>query len=360
MMGLPKFHTWKLPSRNWCIFWTALGSFGGGIAYDRYEKRQIIARYRGRVAHLAEEPLQPLQMPRKMNIYLGAPPGDTIHVAREHFNEYIKPVLNSAAVDFELIEGKMQGDIRHRVAEAIRNRRKGFDGMTDLTRAAKDKLELDHQGGDIVLGRHTYKEYLRGFHEGVLGPVTQPEEITAIMNPWLPGDPITEAPKETDELASTTSDNPTGVESVALHEKPVKSEEDIQKEVAEIKRKIPSSPPSYIKPSEYESASLEGAELTNFTYVPLQHLLGFLNTPWRIYRFLNRRALAEEMCSATTSAVLASRTRAFDPALDSDHGRAEELDWPKKNRQKEDGVWVEAVYTDKRVVEYLHMYQMDQ
>lgn len=353
MMGLPKFHTWKLPSRNWSIFWAVIGSFGGGIAYDRYEKRQIIAKYKERVAFMSQEPLQPLQMPRKMTIYMGAPPGDTIHIARDHFNEYVKPILNSAAVDFELVEGKMQGDIRHKVAQSIRDERSNVDGLSALQRAAKEKLDYNTEAGDIVLGRHSYKEYMRGLHEGHLGPLDQPEEITAIMNPRMPGDPITEAV----DLPISTSD--TEPDSSITHEPPKeKTEDEIKAEIDAIKAQIPSSPPSYIKPDSYALAADPPIDRDRVQiYVPIQHLLGFLNTPWRIYRFLNRRKLAEEICSATTSAVLATYTRPFDSSIDLECGRMEEMDWPKKNRQKEDGVWVEPIIVDKRVMAHQRVYE---
>ena len=334
MLGLPKIHTWKLPSRNWCIFWSVLGSFGGTVAYDRYQKKQIITRYRDMVSHLADEPLQPLQMPRKMRIFLGAPPGDTIHVARVHFQEYVKPILNAAAIDFELLEGKMQGDIRHTVAQAIRDKRRGIDGMTELTRLAMDKLDYDQTGGDIVIGRHTFKEYVRGIHEGVLGPLEEPESVTAIMHPRMPGDPVI--------------DEGTAVEDTT------QTDEERQKEIDEIKKKIPTSPPSYISTSEYSSLTPNDPQPITYTFVPLQHLLGFLNTPWRIYRFLNRRILADEVCKNTVSAVLASSRPLIETDLQA--GVSEELDWPKKNRTKEDGVWVEPIVTDKRVLEHVNVY----
>ncbi|CCG82491.1 Mitochondrial import inner membrane translocase subunit tim-54 [Taphrina deformans PYCC 5710] len=254
---------------------------------------------------------------------------------------------------FEIIEGRMQGDIRHKVAQAIRDKKVGKDSLTELQRATKERLVYDAQAGDIVLGRHTYKEYIRGFHEGYLGPTSEPEAITSIMNPHMPGDPITEAPLVDESLVNTDPSPP---------EPPVeKTDEEIKAEIDAIKAKIPSSPPSYILPDEYAAAQLNtNPPTTSFTYVPMQHLLGFLNTPWRIYRFLNRRSLAEDMCRATTAAVLASHTRTFDETRDLEYGIDEQMDWPKKNRQKEDGVWVESITTDRRVVEALQVYQYEE
>ena len=298
-------------------------------------------------------------MPRKLTVYLGAPPGDTIHASRDHFHEYVKPVLNAAAVDFELVEGRMQGDVRHKVAQAIRDRRRGVDGLSETQRQSRDKLQLDPQGGDLVVGRHVYKEYIRGVHEGVLGPVEEPEWIHPIMHPRMPGDSITEASTTEGDIEGGDDSVRSTVES---DPPPPKTDEEIQKEIDEIKKNIPSSPPSYIRPDEYPSVAslhLPGGETTlgPFAFVTQLHLLGFLNTPWRIARFLNRRALAESVCQSTAGAVLATAVREFDPTADKAHDAWAERDWPKKNRQRTEGPWVEEIVVDDRVAKVLKVYE---
>lgn len=375
MLGVPKsVRTFRLPSRNWLIFWGLVGSFGGAVGYDRWEKRRIVRRYCSLVSHLAEEPLQPMQMPRKLTVYLAAPPGDTIHASRDHFHEYVKPVLNAAACDFELVEGRMQGDTRHKVAQAIRDRRRGVDGLSDTQRQSRDKLEFDKDGGDLVVGRHTYKEYIRGLHEGYLGPAEEPDWIHPIMHPRMPGDPVTEAPAGVTEADASPLGGGGGVTNDAQTEEAAdavpaattpapaveKSEEEIQKEIEEIKKTIPSSPPSYISPSAYAGVSElslppQGA-MAPFGFVTQPHLLGFLNTPWRVARFLNRRALAESVCQATAGAVLATAVRDFDPLADVATDAWAECDWPKKNRQRTEGPWMEPIAIDDRVAKVLKVY----
>jgi import inner membrane translocase subunit TIM54 len=285
--------------------------------------------------------MQPLQTPRKVRVFLGAPPGDGLYVARDAFDEYIKPIFYAAAVDYELVEGRMQGDIRHKTAQLIRDRRLGQDGLTELQRQSRQQLERNSEDGDLIVGRHTFKEYIRGLHEGYLGPTEEPAEVHAIMNPEYP-DHGAASPTEVPEPG----------------EEPLT---DAQKEdqIKAIKDKIPSSPPSYIAPTAYSSAPDPHFDKPVIhAFVPLQHLLGFLNTPWRIWRFLHRRDLAESMCSATAAAVLGTHSR---PLIldDLSVNKVDEMDWPKKNREKPDGVWVEDIATDERVMANLARYELD-
>ncbi|ORY83150.1 mitochondrial import inner membrane translocase subunit Tim54 [Protomyces lactucae-debilis] len=341
MMGLPKIRNWRLPSRNWCIFWAVVGTFAGSVTYDRFEKKKVLRRYTSMVSHLANEPLQPLQMPRKVRVFLGAPPGDGLYVARDAFDEYVKPIFYAAAVDYELVEGRMQGDIRHKTAQSIRDRRLGVDGMTDLQRQSKQQLEWNNEGGDLILGRHTFKEYIRGLHEGYLGPVEEPAEVHAIMNPEFPDQ----------GAASPTEELEPGQELLTDAQK--------EEQIKAIKDKIPSSPPSYLLPNAYANAPDPVIDKpVVHSFVPLQHLLGFLNTPWRIWRFVHRRDLAESMCSATAATVLGLHSRPLTRE-DLSINEADELDWPKKNREKTDGVWVEDIAVDDRVMAHLARYELD-
>ncbi|BFZ54315.1 mitochondrial import inner membrane translocase subunit tim54 [Savitreella phatthalungensis] len=364
MMGIPKsLRTWKLPSRNWLIFWGVVGSFVGGIGYDRWEKRRVFKRYTSLVSHLADAPLGPLEMPRRVRVLLCAPPGDTIHEAREHFHEYVKPVLNAAAVDFELVEGRMQGDIRHKIAQAIRDNRRGTDNLTDMQRQSRAAVtDHDKTDGDIVVGRHTYKEYIRGVHEGLLGPVEEPSFVHEVMNPRMPGDPVVDAPLEPEAEGEAEGERASAASVTASESTPAKSEEELKKEIEAIKKKIPSSPPSYIPTDEYPSAEVHlpgnaDDALHKLAFVPTWDLLGFLNTPWRVARFMTRRVLAEETCSATAGAVLALAVRDFDPQVDPHINEEASKDWPKSIRNNLVGPWMEEVTIDSRVIQHVKVYE---
>lgn len=76
------------------IFWTLTTTISTAIIYDKREKKRAIARWTHAVEHLAKEPMHnPSAMPRKLTVYLEAPPGDGLRNAQDHFTEYIKPVL---------------------------------------------------------------------------------------------------------------------------------------------------------------------------------------------------------------------------------------------------------------------------
>src|SRR3954467_1991658 len=87
--GLPNFR-FKLPSRNWLIFCTIVGSWTGALVYDRREKKRIQAKWCALVSHLKDETLPSTAMQRKITVYLSAPPADGLLNSREHFHEYVK------------------------------------------------------------------------------------------------------------------------------------------------------------------------------------------------------------------------------------------------------------------------------
>jgi hypothetical protein len=81
----------KLPSRNWLIFWTVLGSLTSLYIYDRREVKKIRQNYVERVHWRAEEKLNPLDLPRKVRVYACRWPGDDDHDrSMKYFRRYVK------------------------------------------------------------------------------------------------------------------------------------------------------------------------------------------------------------------------------------------------------------------------------
>lgn len=265
-------------------------------------------------------------MPRRITIILAAPPGDGLRVAREHFHEYVKPILVAGAMDWEVIEGRKEGEVRAGLAEKIRRmrRREGEvvtigDGDDDekfekeesvrALRGAMGIREWEGVRGDLVLGRHTWKEYVRGLHEGWLGPIDLPKAVEeelprqemSTTDPISP--PIDESspnpPEQTqDPLTSNTTSSPAETVSTPPSEKPTPPK--------------PSPEPPYITPSSYSTASPAPCLPTTLppsTAIPLPHILGFLHTPLRMYRFLHRRELANTTGANVAALVLAAHSR---------------------------------------------------
>ncbi|KAI2629472.1 mitochondrial import inner membrane translocase subunit Tim54 [Xylaria nigripes] len=335
MMGLPGLPK-KLPSRNWMIFWALAGSLSAAIIYDKREKKRATARWARAVSHLAKEPLSsPNEMPRKLTIFLESPPTDGLRVAQDHYTEYIKPILAASGLDWEFVQGRHEGDVRAAVAERIRRTRN-----PDAAAAAATQDEIIHKvrkqngtpeyagvKGDIVIGRHTWKEYVRGLHEGWLGPLTAPSA---------------------DCTTSTTEEGAKGqAPSDAAGEEEKKPEETKKEEEEEKKPERPPQPPPYNTTADYPASNIPMSipdEFSPSTSIQFPHILGFSNTFIRLGRFLNRRRLADDIGREVAAVCLATareyRDHINDTSLESESEQAsalawEENDWPKS-------VWKEA------------------
>lgn len=277
--------------------------------YDRRQKKAVQKKWCDLVAHIAQDPLPANQMARKLTIFLSAPPGDGIRPSREFFKEYIKPILVAAAMDYDVIEGRKEGDVRYGTAEQIRRlrRKKGEKGtlkseeeepdteqMIDMIR---DKMQVRPEPGlrgDLVLGRHTWKEYIRGLHEGWLGPLDEPVQP----------EPVTISTSIEEAAPVSTEDSPTSTGDETDKQEAEKKDKKKQEET-----KKPFPPPAYISTNDYQSASLSPhipSVLEPSQPIHQYHLLGFLKTPQRLYQFLNRRVLADQIGKETAAIVLAA------------------------------------------------------
>ena len=306
----------KLPSRNWLIFLGIVGTWTSALVYDRYHKKRALRKWCHSVSHLAQETIPANSLGRRITILLGAPPGDGLRVSREHFHEYVKPILVAGALDWEVIEGRREGEIRAGLAEKIRKMRErngelrsqeediaiSQEDAVGLVRQTMGIKEWDGVRGDLVIGRHVWKEYIRGLHEGWLGPMDAP------------------SPPKSPEVNEPSIDPPIPSSfqlQTQNEDLDVKAKEKIPdaESKPEPKPEAKASPtPSYITPSDYDTCDLAStfpSELPPSTAVPLPHILGFLNTPKRMWRFLHRREIAESTGASVAALVLASHTRPY-------------------------------------------------
>ncbi len=203
------------------IFLSITGSWTAAVMYDRREKKKIQKKWIKVVEHIAQEPLDTQQLPRKVTVFLSAPPADGLVPARDHFHEYVKPILVAAALDWDAVEGRREGDVRAGLAERIRKVRKKRgeksaepieEGMQELLEATRQRAGVSewsgHGGRYCIVGRHTWKEYVRGLHEGWLGPLDIPpslEEVEAAPEPTPVAPGSTPEPKEMAPEDTTTA-----------------------------------------------------------------------------------------------------------------------------------------------------------
>ena len=430
--GLPNWRP-KLPSRNWLIFIAVTSSWTGALLYDRRQKRLRQQKWCTLVSHQADDLLPTNKLPRRLTVFLEAPPGDSLRVAREHFLEYVKPVLVAAAVDWDVVEGRREGEIRAGLAERIRRKRRkagetGGEPPKDEKPDVKTLIEGNRQrtgveewdglGGDIIIGRHTWKEYVRGLHEGWLAPMAAPRieaNASAKENILSAEARAKEALRKKNEeekqksdvhaisdsdLLQTPEADPLpakGAGNAAGDASPQADAPDVEKPKDPEPPPKPLVPPAHDSPASYPSEKLATSTPPEFapsTAIPFPHLLGFLSTPTRMYRFLNRRQLADDIGRQTAAAVLGSHrffqqhepsvsTSSFNPestsATDSQvttdsHSNAweqqdvlkhEEAEWHKDVRRRErvmDGPereWSDPMTLDSRIASRMRKFEMD-
>lgn len=361
--------------------------------YDRYHKTRVQKKWSLFVSHLAREPLPNDMMPRKITIVLAGPPGDGLRPAREHFHEYVKPILVAGAVDWEVIEGRREGEVRAGLAEKIRKLRRqsgervaggAEEEEQDLVRETRQNLGVsDWNGvrGDLILGRHTWKEYVRGLHEGWLGPLEPPQQP----------EPLKTAPEAlADSPPSSPSDQPAETESSQADSQTATSPQTEVEKPPEKPLKPP-TPPPYISTSSYTTVPTPSTlPDTLQPSLPLQlpHLLGLKHTPTRLYRFLTRRHLADDTGAQVAALVLCTHSRPYtsttsfasatdpdssalqpDPAADNVIAASEaweqeailedeEVGWhksawkeeePKEGEARKERVWKENMVIDPRI-----------
>jgi len=210
----------------------------------------------------------------------------------------------AAGYDYSLHIYQRQGHARTRVREIIKEHRIQREaGGTEETSTGKPEVE----GGDvIVVGRNTFKEIVRGIHEGYLLPLD-----------YVPPAPPAEEPKEPKEGVETPPPEPNPVQPA-------------------------------IPMSEYSSLPdpPQGTPDYTFTYVPSLHILGIRHTPRRIYRFLTRRYVVDEICEQVVAAILQQSQREWTNE-DTNHGQGEERFWPKTIAA--DAEWREPMVLDPRI-----------
>ncbi|KAF8798146.1 hypothetical protein BYT27DRAFT_7178702 [Phlegmacium glaucopus] len=184
----------KLPSRNWLIFLSVTSSVVGLYIYDRRQCKHIRQSYVDKVKHLAEQPADPFEIPRKVTVYAAKWPGDEDYdQSMRYFRKYVKPILVAAAIDYDMVPGKRHGDIAKRIADDIRVSRRfdlGLDPETELTktlpsyRPPAERRRHELEGGIVIIGRPTFKEFMSGLQKGWsegLEKVDQDEVLAHIL-----------------------------------------------------------------------------------------------------------------------------------------------------------------------------------
>lgn len=354
-----------------------VGSFTASVIYDKREKKRNQKKWCKLVEHIAKEPLDSRTMPRKLTIFLEAPPMDGLRSAQDHFKEYVKPILVSSGLDWEFIQGRKEGDIRASVADRIRTLRQPADPLKETDHVAEFRKKngtkyFDGPGGDLVIGRHAWKEYVRGLHEGWLGPLSGEPGID-------PRKTLEQKDISSNTTPETTAENTISQDSTSPESEPKATEKS-------------SRYPFYISTDSYSKSSLPPeipTELEPSIPISFPHILGFLNTPKRVYRFLNRRYLAESIGRDTAAIILSnyrpyhdsvehhlSNTLSDNPGFQSENTvepaplvaeqqailENEEIDWHKSvwasSDEEFERIWANPIILDPRVASRMRKFEL--
>ncbi|OCF43773.1 mitochondrial import inner membrane translocase subunit TIM54 [Kwoniella heveanensis CBS 569] len=176
--------TWKpkLPSRNWLIFWTITASLSGAYYYDRREcnriKEETIRMVEGRGREVLEG--GSLGSTRRVTVW-GAKWGgdeDTDRALR-YFRKYVKPYLVAAAIDYDLPTSPLHGSITRQVHASILAQRRQALGLEPLppllslpgVLSPEETRKKELEGGVVLVGRASLKEYFEGLRRGWTGGV---------------------------------------------------------------------------------------------------------------------------------------------------------------------------------------------
>ncbi|KAG0310601.1 mitochondrial import inner membrane translocase subunit tim54 [Linnemannia gamsii] len=325
----------KLPSRGWMIFWTTFGTIGGLVVRDHYLTVDAKKRVADKVDILAKQSCGVQDMPRKVTVYITAPPGDGIHKTRHYFKAFVKPVFDAAAVDYEVKEGLVEGQIQRMVAADVRKKRRVAAGkisaLSEAEQAAPIVPMKSVSDGIVVLGRIALAEVLQGYNDGCLQSLDDPEPVV-----------VAEKAEEVsikDEAASLVTEATGSVETTTLdksEDTTTSTEAAVAAAAAELtaaaaaaetkskegEKKEEEAPAPIPIPQDEAYFSVPPSGLEPVGYIPFKNLTGFRNFHKKIFALFNSYDCVE-YAGASVMKVAFAETKEFEKD-DLEIGRDEE------------------------------------
>ncbi|KAF9131223.1 mitochondrial import inner membrane translocase subunit tim54 [Mortierella sp. 14UC] len=283
----------KLPSRGWMIFWTTFGTIGGLVVRDHYLTVAAKKRVAEKVDILAKQSCGVQDMPRKVTVYITAPPGDGIHKTRHYFKAFVKPVFDAAAVDYEVKEGLAEGQIQAMVAADVRKKRRVAAGKIPALSEAEQNAPIvpfkSVSDGIVVLGRIALAEVLQGYNDGCLQSLDDPE-------PAVVAEKVEEVSIK-DEAASLTTEVTGSIESTSDKSEDTTSTEAVvaattpepakETKSTDTEKKAEEKPAPIPIPQDEAYFSVPPSGLEPIGYIPFKNLTGFRNFHKKIFALFN-------------------------------------------------------------------------
>lgn len=375
-VGIPEsVLAWKprLPSRKWCMFWASLAGLGVVYYDDRRQCKKIMEEYKERVRGLSEQSMHPLEHPRKVLVYTAKYPGDDNYdVGVRFFKRYVKPILVTGAVDYEITSGTSYGNLARELRNRIHQRRRNLAGVepwttntvagTSLptTLSPAQYLQRELEGAVVLIGRPALKEWAWALKEGwgttiPVKPVDFSEKLASELSEDSAFEEITEAATSKSDVSTSTQSHERDSEAAlpAVPTVPGRGFSVPTQAGLQSMQGRPPFSPFAIPPSAAQSQSVvteatselgsePEPELPPMSPIPAQppicfvdftNLVGFSNIPRRIARFFYRREDVRRGAEAGLSIVLGTKNDAREfqagdrGTIPRDPPQGHDLDW---------------------------------
>ncbi|ORX58958.1 hypothetical protein DM01DRAFT_1333560 [Hesseltinella vesiculosa] len=374
----------KAPSRGTVIFTSIVGTISGGFFAKQHYANQSEKALCDRVAFLADRPCGVHERPRKVQVFLTAPPGDSMEKSRVWFGSYIKPVLVAAAVDYEVKEARTPGEIETMVRQRIIEKRRAAIVANDANAQAQAELVttdanpfaekmkpvLESQGKDefdgvIAIGRNAWRELVTGISHGCTISLAQAAKDEAERQRQQE---MAKQQEEAEKAAKEANKNDKAGDAAAITDA----------------QAIASQEPASTDPSLLEEAlaldAEQGVDLTELAadqeepldpadafgiptplspviYIPQENIIGWTNIPYRIYMWCVDYKRIERFGSYAVAVAL-NQTQPLR-LEDIDVGYQEMKYWIGDDEAKQAKENDKPIEVDRRVLEVLTTYTND-
>lgn len=303
------------------IFISTVSALTGAYVYDRRECTRIREEYIEKVKHLGEVEMKPWELPRKVMVYACKWPGDEEYDrSLKWFKRNVKPILVAAAVDYEFKNGNQYGSLMRAISDEIRDRRRieaGLDPppheipLPGPPRSPTAKRDRELAGGIIIVGRHTFKEYMEGFTRGWTRSLEKVDDDEALAK-------LLEDDGHFDEPKTSSAD---GEEEGSRSSGPAPPQNQLilspfQLRPPNAPPPQPKSEPSPAVPAHLNIPPSQIPDQPPLALVPYTSVLGFLNIPLMLWGFFNNRKDVKTGAEAAY-AVIAVQTRALEGPSDA-------------------------------------------
>ncbi|WWC85683.1 uncharacterized protein L201_000549 [Kwoniella dendrophila CBS 6074] len=327
--------TWKpkLPSRNWLIFWTLLTTISGTYYYDRLECDKIKKQTIDKVKNQSKEilPGGSLGLNRKVTVYGAKWPGDEdTDRALRYFRKYVKPYLVASAIDYDLPTSPLHGSITRTIHAKILSQRRQALGLEPIepqlslpgVLSPEEYKQKQLEGGIILVGRASLKEYLKGLKRGYLGNVNEwkwENEIEkSLENDGIFDEPILSTPEQLEQPPLNEESNELPPSPPA----PVKPSTGLgflsrpqQPQIQQSTSSSSSSSTAYQIPERYHIPPTVLPPQPPILLLPFVNHIGFKQIPNMILDFFTERYKVKEGSEAAL-ALINNSIRSFDSSKD--------------------------------------------